>query len=300
MDFWDLLDDWKVIAFVTGGLFVAAIWLSMLDSRTARSKTLCRMLAAIALILLLTVLGLTLWPPSRVRNPQALGSVKRVALVTLAADTEILTGRDQEEATEDENPKEARALAYMQLEQTAAAFKQSPITLLATETVSKADAYRNLPYPVLSTRKSGIFASKKIISVADDLKVLPVQEAQTFRVLTEALGVDALLIVQNRYELDWDWRDSVPLVTIFTDPYWYGNVRTRAWLVDRDGTVIWRYRESKRSKIAERAHAYNFVIASGSEITAEQSIKLLVDAIGESSSRLVSLLAQDVEKARSQ
>jgi hypothetical protein len=300
MDFWDLLDDWKVIAFVGGALFVAAVWLSMLESRTGLGRALCRVFAAVCLIALLGLLGLSWWPPSRVRNPQALKTVRRIALVTLAADTEILTGKGQEEATETENPRLARALAYMQFEQTTTAFKQSSITLLPAEALLGTDAYRKLPYAGLSTRRSGLFASKNIISVADDLKILPVQEAQKFHGLAEALGVDALLIMQNRYELDWDWRDSVPLVTLFTDPYWYGNVRTRAWLVDREGNIIWRYRESKRSKIAERAHAYNYLIVSGSEITTEQSTKLLTDAINESTSRFSSLLAQDVEKAKRQ
>src|SRR5262249_42312266 len=153
------------------------------------------------------------------------------------------------------------------------AFKASPLTLIPPEVVGSSKAYLSLHYPTLSSRRSGLFKSNNIISATDDLHILPIQEPHSFDGLGAALGVDAVLIMQTRYELDWDWRDSVPLVTLFTDPYWYGNVRTRAWLVDRNGNIIWRYRESQRSKIAERAEAYNYLIVSGSKITTEQSVK---------------------------
>jgi hypothetical protein len=298
MDFWDLLDDWKLLSIIAAGLFIGSIWLSLQDSRSPFTKRLYRLCAAFALLAVVGLLWFTWWPPGRVRDAEAVAKLKRIALVTLAADTELLTGKGGEDAKTTDSPAEAHALAYVQLEKLTTAFKSSPIVLIPSNTVSANDSYRGLSYPFTSSRKSGLFASKTMISATDDLRILPVQHAQNFAGLGAALDVDALLIVQTRYELDWDWRESIPLVTLFTNPYWYGNVRTRAWLVDRTGNVIWRYRESLRSSKPERAEAFNYLVVSGSKITAEQSIKLLMDAIDESSARLTSLLTQDVASSK--
>lgn len=295
MDFWDWLDDWKAIVNIIVLLIIAAIWLGTRSSRNTLAKMLYRFCAVVLSVVLIVGLYFFWRLSPRVRNPAAVHDVKRIALVTFATDTELITG-DGEEATARENPKAARALANVQMEQTISAFNQSAFSILPLENVIGADPYRKLSYPKQSKRKSGLFASQTIVSADDNLCILPVNDSKLLRGLSDSLEVDALLIIQCRYQLDSDWRDSVPLITIFTDPYWHGSVRIRAWLVGRDGAVIWRYRENVESKKKERAHAYNYIIVSGSEITAQQSLNLLLDAISAATEHLQMTMEKDCGK----
>jgi hypothetical protein len=298
MDPLDLSDNWILLALVGGVLLFASVAFLRYSLRSYHHRALYRLGSLAAAALFAIGLISIIRAHNHIRDARGLQNVRSIAVVTVAADTELVIGSG-DDVTEQDNPKEAAGLAYIQLNDTLEAFKKSAITVLPLESLKASDPYKSLSYEKQGARRAGL-RHLKLISGDSALRVLPLDVPGVYQSILTPLKVDAALVVQARYQLSSDWRGSIPLVTLFTDPYWYGKVRLNAWLFSKDGALIWRYHENVESKARERSSSYNYIIASGSSITAEQSIKLLIDSISESANRLSSVLEQDIKKAKDQ
>jgi len=298
MDLLDLSDEWALLALIGGAILAAFVALLRVSPRNYLWKVLCRAGSAAAAVVFVIGLISLIRAHNHIREPRQLQTLKSIALVTLAADTKLVIGKG-ENVEEEDNPKEAGALAYIQLKDTLEVFNKSAITVLPVESLKSAVSYKSLSFQSQGTRRFG-FRHFTLISGDSSLQVLPVDDPDVYRRIVAPLKVDGALVVQVRYQLASDWRGSLPLVTLFTDPYWYGSVRVNAWLFDRDGSLIWRYHDNVQSRARERSRGFNYIIASGSSITAEQSTKLLIDSISESATRLSAVLQQDIKNANGQ
>lgn len=298
MDFWDLLDSWKnVINIVSALLLIALLAILLLKDKKSAIRLLSYIIAAISIITAILLLGFKLWTPSRLRDPEALRNLRSMAIVTMAADTHILIG-EGEEGKAEKNPEGARTLACMHMEQLNKAFKQSFIYMTPIENVIQSDYYSRLAYPNVTKRTAHILTSETIISARKDLYILPVNNPGVFKGLPDVLNVDALLIVQSRYKLYPDWRNKVPFAILFTKPYWRGTVRTRAWIIGKDGKIIWRYRENVKSEKKERSRSYYYFIGIGSKIKREQCLTLHSDAMYYASEKFLATLEQDIKSIK--
>jgi hypothetical protein len=298
MDPLDLTDNWIFLTIMGAALvFVAVVVWAWSPSKNYQ-RNFCR-LASLLICGLFASGVIWVWRAhNHIRNAAELQNVKSIAIVTLAADTELVIGGG-DDAKEEVNPREAAGLAYIQLKDTLEAFNKSAITVLPIANLKATNCYNGLSFGNQGIRKAGL-RHLNLISADSSMQVLPVTDPSIYQRIIPPLQVDAALVIQVRFELNSDWRGKIPILAMFADPYWYGKTRVNAWLFAKDGSLIWRFHEDVKSKARERSDGYDFIAVRGSSITVEQSTKLLMNSIGESASRLSLVLEQDISKAKDQ
>lgn len=235
----------------------------------------------------------------RIKNPDALNEIEKIALVNFAVNSQYTVGSGEDTEYE-ESPDVVKTFGSMQLKHLYGIMKakDTPAFLDLNEMVQN-DGYQALDLADSYTKgnrlvPNWIIKRPTYISPIDVLGLADLDSAMA-KDICQVLDVDGVLSIEVSYNLDAG--ANLP----FAKPNWWAYVSVQSELYNSDGNIVWKYYKKTKSPLKlKAATSMNLLVFSRSTISPEQSIELIQSAEEKSTQELFNALYADISTASQQ